>query len=218
MESWIEGPQSKKIVLRMLKGEICCVAFDVTRLASSLVSQWNCSSQSRLIVWCMSWERIGEALWYCSFEMKVLGRNGILANFFNLLFVIQSSLKYLHISLLVLHHWEDMYFLYKCFLLKICNWVFSEVTAYNTLRRHNHIKDSRATSTIQSGQLWEFDHNIHGSFIVCSIKSVMKTGKINTSICQVGDWKMSRVFSNQLLLVLGIPDYLLSQALNLYPG
>jgi hypothetical protein len=111
-----------------------------------------------------------------------------------------------------------MYFLYKCFLLKICNWVFSEVTACNTLRRHNRIKDSRATTTIQSGQLWEFDHNVHGSFVVCSIKSVMKTGKINISNCQVGDWKMSRVFCNQLLLVLGISDYLLSQALNLYPG
>jgi hypothetical protein len=46
----------------------------------------------------------------------------------------------------------------------------------------------------------------------------MKTGKINTSNCQVGDWKMSRVFSKQLLLVFGIPDYLLSQALNPYPG
>jgi hypothetical protein len=127
--------------------------------------------------------------------MNVLGRNGIHANFFNLLFVIQSSLKYLCISLLVLHHWEEMYFLYKCFLLKI--W---------------------ATSTIQSGQLWEFDHNVHGNFIVCSINSVMKTGKINISNCQEGDWKMSRVFSNQLLLVLGIPDYRLSQAFNLYPG
>ncbi len=161
----------------MLKGEICCVAFDVTRLASSLVSQWNCSSQSRLILWCMWWERIGEALWYCSFEMKVLGRNGIHANSFNLLFVIQSSLKYLCISLLVLHHWEEVYFLYKCFPLKICKWVFSEVAACNTLRRHNHIRDSTATSTIQSGQLWEFDHNIHRSFVVCSIKSVRKLVK-----------------------------------------